>query len=268
MSEALPCCAPPQPHSLSSAPTHSLTPSPGPGPSLPWRLLPAVLMSPLAPTDAPPFHPWRPQLGTSPSPSRGVPRHHPCAILFFHGSCGIRCQPGSAQHQRGRGTGGQFLITVWFWEEGPQERLGRAGPGLTLLPTLCSALTKLLPPQTSASLSHEGEGSPLWAFEDKRGHRQSFRDWECAGQWQWVPDSPKLSSRWVLEGVSRGAEQLCRQTSVKPALLSHLPSELGQLALRWGGRLRRALTAQQRQRWRWWRPRRRGYSESWEGMGS
>lgn len=50
-----------------------------------------------------------------------------------------------------------------------------------------------------------------------------------------------------------------RQTSAKPALLSSLaPSEPGQLALRWGSRLRRVLTAQQWQRWRWRWPQTQG----------
>ncbi|EFB20972.1 hypothetical protein PANDA_015489 [Ailuropoda melanoleuca] len=49
--------------------------------------------------DAPHFHPWRPRLGTSPSPPEASPDIAP-VLFFFPDNCGIECQPGSARHQK------------------------------------------------------------------------------------------------------------------------------------------------------------------------
>lgn len=129
-------------------------------------------MSPLASADAPHFHPWRPRLGTSPSPPEASPDIAP-VLFFFPDNCGIECQPGSARHQK-VGAGGWFLIiTVWFRggsSSAPREGLGTAGPGLALLPDRCAALSKPLPPQTLVRLSREGEAAFsafTWWFENR-----------------------------------------------------------------------------------------------------
>ena len=116
-SPALLCC-PPQPHSLSSAPpTLWRRPWARPEPAL--EALPAVLMSPLAPTDAPPSTPGGLSWAPAPPPPEASPDITP--VLFsFPDNCSIRCQPGSAQHQQA-GTGGQFLITVWFRRGSPRK---------------------------------------------------------------------------------------------------------------------------------------------------
>lgn len=130
-------------------------------------------MSPLASADAPHFHPWRPLLGTSPSPPEASPDITP-VLFFFPDNCGIKCQPGSARHQK-VGAGGWFsIMSVWFrggsssvCSPPPHEGLGMAGPGLALLPDHCVASSKPLPPQTLVCLSQEGEAGFTWWYENQ-----------------------------------------------------------------------------------------------------
>lgn len=107
------------------------------------------------------------------------------------------------------GDRGAVLDNCVVKEGVPQERLGRAGPGLALLPTLCSALTKLLPPQTSASLSHEGEAVLSGLLRIKRDTGKILQGLGMC----WASGSGFQRADCLLGGfwkeVSRGAEQLC-----------------------------------------------------------
>lgn len=144
-------------------------------------------MSPLAPTDSPSSTPGGLSWAPAPPPPEASPDITP--VLFsFPDNCGIRCRPGSAQHQQA-GTGGQFLITVWLRRDPPgKARKGWSWPGSAPDSLLCLDQTPSSP-DLSFSEPRRG-GSPLWALEDKKGHRQNpSGTGNVLGEWQWVPES-------------------------------------------------------------------------------
>lgn len=194
-------------------------------------------------------------------------------LFFFPDDCGIRCQPDSAQHWQ-VGAGGRFSRAVQFGGGSsgvPHEGLGVASPAWSDSAPNSRRRLHQTPSSPDLSFSEPEEEAALWAFADQKDTGQVL--WgrgRCWTSGSGLCPRADCVPGGLQKGVLGGAEQL-RPSDLREACPSVLtcPEPAGPAGTALGKRALAALTAQQ------WQPSGggggpsgRGYSESWEGLGS